>query len=203
VTQRELDRLAHQIYAELRAGQVGQQTAFDFALLVMDTGSRGPAATELAALAVEGGNRERIAELARQVLADIGFEPDFTDEPGWLDVFQRALAILQADLLATGLNGAAGMVMHEGSDVPAVLITFRGNRGSTSGMPPAEGSNPLDALVAVADELQDAVVHDLMSAWPLCPVHRYGGHSRAHENAAVWWCNGSSGHVIAPIGRLE
>jgi hypothetical protein len=200
VTRRELYRLAHQIYAGLRTGHIDAEVAFDFATLVMDTGSGNPAAAELAAVATEAGSRERIADLSRQLLTDIEFEPDFTDEPGWLAAFQQALAIVQADLRATGLDGTAGMVMHEGS---RVLITFGGHWGSTSGIPPAEGSNQVKALAAVADELQDAVMDQLMSAWPLCAVHGYGAHARAHENTAVWWCNGSGGHVIAPIGQLK
>jgi hypothetical protein len=35
----------------------------------------------------------------------------------------------------------------------------------------------------------------------VCPAHPLAAHARAHEGTAVWWCAGSGGHVVAPIGQ--
>ena len=53
----------------------------------------------------------------------------------------------------------------------------------------------------VADELQNSVMHVLWgTVWPVCPAHHLGAHAREHDGTAVWWCNGSGGHVIVAIG---
>ncbi len=80
-------------------------------------------------------------------------------------------------------------------------VEFRGGYGSTSGIAPEVGSNPLWALVAVADEAQDSVMETLKGVWPVCPTHQLGAHSREHAGQGVWWCNGDGGHVIAAIGQ--
>jgi hypothetical protein len=54
----------------------------------------------------------------------------------------------------------------------------------------------------VADDLQNSIMHILWgTVWPVCPAHNLGAHACDHEGAAVWWCNGSGGHVIAAIGK--
>jgi hypothetical protein len=61
-------------------------------------------------------------------------------------------------------------------------------------------SNP-EALAETADYLQDHVVEDLWSPWPVCPVHDVGVYSEVHDGAAVWWCRSGS-HLVAPVGQL-
>jgi hypothetical protein len=80
---------------------------------------------------------------------------------------------------------------------------FRGGgSGSTVGIHPSQASDPLQALIAVADDLQNSVMHILWgTVWPLCPAHNLGAHPREHHHTAVWWCNGTGGHVIAAIGQ--
>ena len=59
-----------------------------------------------------------------------------------------------------------------------------------------------DVLVAVADDLQNSVMHVLWgTVWPVCPTHDLGAHTREHDGVAVWWCNSLGGHVIAPMGQ--
>ena len=55
--------------------------------------------------------------------------------------------------------------------------------------------------MAVADDAQDAVMHSIWGAWPVCRSHQLGVHPEARDNTAVWWCEGSGGHVAAPIGQ--
>jgi hypothetical protein len=197
----QLDQLARPVYAGLRAGHVAPEAAFDLAVFVMDRGHSDPVLAELAELDVDGQQEQRLAELAGRVLAVSGWEPGFADEPDWLEAITQALASVEADLRATGLEGPVRLVLIDGEPGRAhAFVEFRGGYGSTGGIPPAAGGDPVSALVAVADELQDAVVHDLMTAWPLCPVHKLGAHPVEHAGVAVWRCSGSGGHVIAAIG---
>jgi hypothetical protein len=73
--------------------------------------------------------------------------------------------------------------------------------GTSGGVFPLSGSDPVSALVAVADDAQDAVMHTIWGAWPVCPAHGLGVSAREAGGAAVWSCKGAGGHVAAPIGR--
>ena len=74
---------------------------------------------------------------------------------------------------------------------------------ASGGIFPASGADPLTALVAVADDAQEALMEALWEAWPVCPAHRLGVHARDHEQRAVWWCTGDGGHAVAAIGEWQ
>jgi hypothetical protein len=198
----EFERLARQVYVGLRAGVVNCEAVFDLACSLLEWGQPDPAAEELAALAAEGTDQERIAELARQVLAESTWEPGFDVEPSRLAVLKEALDAVRSDMQATGLRGPVRLVVPSWSWPSHAHVEFwGGGYGSTSGIAPEIGSNPLWALVAVADETQDSVMETIEGVWPVCTTHQLGAHSREHEGQAVWWCNGDGGHVIAAIGQ--
>jgi hypothetical protein len=48
----------------------------------------------------EQADRDRIVELARQVVATSGFEPGFDVEPGRLAVLEEALEVVRSDMRA-------------------------------------------------------------------------------------------------------
>ena len=131
----------------------------------------------------------------------MGFEPDFELEPQLLAGLEQALETVHADLRATGLSGLVRLVVLAGSEPPNAFAEFWGAYGSTSGITPVTGSEPVGALVAVADDLQDAVMDSTSVVWPVCPGHSFGAHPRVYDCQPVWWCNGGGGHVIAIIGR--
>jgi hypothetical protein len=87
--------------------------------------------------------------------------------------------------------------------VNAYVKTWDGYTGIAEGIYPASGADPVSALVAVADDAQDALMHALFAAWPVCPVHPLGVHARDREGAAVWWCSGDGGHAITAIGEWQ
>lgn len=117
----------------------------------------------------------------------------------WIESLEPALRVVEADLRATGLDGSVGLIL----DGAAAHAVFRGGgSGSTHRMEPADAADPVDALVAVADDLQNSVMHMLWgTVWPVCPAHNLGAHALEYEGEAVWWCKHSGGHVIAAIGR--
>jgi hypothetical protein len=130
-----------------------------------------------------------------------GSEPTFDDEPGWLATLQEALEMVKADLRASGLPDAVRLYTCDGSRNVSV-DAWAGNSAS-EGISPEQGSDPVTALAAVADDAQEAVQISICGAWPICPVHELGVHARAHQGAAVWWCRADGGHAMARIGRLS
>jgi hypothetical protein len=193
------ERLAARIYAAARDGAVDRDSGFDLASLVLDYQPLNPRAAELADLCVAGADEERIAEAARLVLDDT-FEPGFAEEPAWFAALTEALDFVNADIRATGLPGTARLVIPEWSDRNAWVQTWDGHHGSSGGIAPGSGKDPVTALAAVADEAQDAVMESIWAAWPVCPAHQLGVHVEVRDGAVVWWCQGSGGHPVAPVG---
>jgi len=193
------ETLAARVYVAARDGAVDRDAGFDLACLVLDYQPLDARAAELAALCVAGADEARIAEAARLVL-DETFEPGFAEEPGWFAALTDALDRVNADMRATGLPGTARLVVPEWSGRNAFVETWDGHHGSGGGIFPDSGRDPALALAAVADDAQDAVMEAIWGAWPVCPAHQLGVHAAERAGAAVWWCTGSGGHAVAPIG---
>jgi hypothetical protein len=199
----EFERLAGRIYVQARDGAVDFEAAFDLACFLIEWGPADPLVRQLAERSAEGTNRAQVREIALQVLAH-RYRPGFDVEPAPLAVLEEALEAVKADMRSTGLAGPVRLVVPDWAPPRSAFVEFRGyGYGSTSGITPEDGSDPLSALIAVADCAQDSVIETLHEVWPLCPVHQLGAHPREHDAAAVWWCNGSRGHVIAPIGQWK
>lgn len=197
-------RLARQAYAGARRGTLDAEVAFDLACFLMTQDEPDPLARELAELAANGADGKELSGLALRLLSDAGFEPGFTDEPSRLEALDRALRVVEADVRATGLDGPVGLLLNDyDGHAQYAHAAFRGGgSGSTVGIDSSQATDPVEALVAVADDLQNSVMHILWgTVWPVCPAHSLGAHAREHDGAAVWWCNGFTGHVIAAIGR--
>ena len=193
--------MASQVYVGARDGVLSPEAAFDLACLLAEWGPSGPLVRELAERSAEGTDPEKIAGLARRVLALTTFQPGFDLEPVLLAGLEAALEAIKADMRATGLAGPVRLIITDWNSPPHAYAEFRGHSGNGSGIGPDNGSDPRWALVAVADDLQDAVMETLWEVWPLCSAHNLGAHARAHDGTAVWWCNASGGHIIAPIGK--
>jgi hypothetical protein len=200
----QFDQLASRVYAGLRDGALDAEATFDLAGFLMDWGPFSTTVHELAEQSVAGTDPVRLAELAGRVLEESEFEPGFDAEPRLLDELEHALEAVKADMQATDMAGPVHMTFAEapGSYLRNTFADFRGSFSYTGGIAPSQGRDRVSALLAVADDVQDAVMGSLMIVWPVCPDHNFGGHPRESGSQAVWWCNGGgSGHVIAPIGH--
>lgn len=198
----EFDRLARLVYVGARDGTLDPEAAFDLACFLMDGGPPSDAVRRLAEQSVAGTDPAMLADLARQVLEEVRFEPDFEVEPRLLEVFRRALEAVRADMRATGLGDPDRVNLRlDDSYMRHNFAHLHGYFRFTRGIAPGEGPERVTALVAVADDVQDAVMGVLTMAWPVCPAHHFGGHPREHDGRAVWWCKGGGGHVIALIGH--
>lgn len=126
------------------------------------------------------------------------------EEPSWVEVLERALRVVEADVRATGLDGSVSLLFDDWADsVQCVHAVYDGSgSGSTVGLNSEYVRSPVLALVAIADDLQNSIMHVYWgTVWPVCPAHNLGAHAREHRGEAVWWCNHADGHVIAAIGE--
>jgi len=175
-------RLSSAVYIAARAGTVDCAAAFDLAASWLEERPRDPDATELAALSLEcrQASQPRMAE--------------------------AAMRLVNRDLAATGIRQLCTLRVYEEGlnwSTNAYVETWDGYTGHAQGIYPASGSDPVSALIDVADDAQDAIMHALSAAWPACPAHRLGAHARSHEEAAVWWCSGDGGHTVTAIGEWQ
>jgi hypothetical protein len=166
-----------------------------------------PDAMELATLSLEcrQASQPRMAEVALRLLATANFRPGFKEEPGWLACLEDAMRLVNRDVAATGVGRACKLRVHDEGlnwSVNAYVETGDGYTGVAQGIYPASGADPVSALVDVAEDAQDALMHALFAAWPVCPVHRLGAHARDQEDA-VWWCSGDGGHAVTAIGEWQ
>jgi len=137
---------------------------------------------------------------------DANFCPGFQEEPGWLACLEDAMRLVNRDVAATGIRRPCQLRVHDDErnwSLNAYVETWDGYTGTGPGIYPASGADPVSALIAVAEDAQDALMHALSAAWPACPVHRLGAHARDHQEAAVWWCAGDGGHAVTAIGEWQ
>ena len=205
----DFDRLSSAVYIAARAGEVDCAAAFDLAASWLEERPQDPDATELATLSIEctQASQPRMAEVALRLLATTDFLPGFKEEPGWLACLEDAMRLVNRDVAATGIRRPCQLRVHDddglNGSVNAYVQTWDRYTGTTEGIYPASGAHPVSALVAVADDAQDALMHAHCAAWPVCPVHRLGAHARDHEEAAIWWCSGDGGHAVTAIGQWQ
>jgi hypothetical protein len=200
------DRLCRSVYIAARANTVDCTDAFDLAAEAMALRPRDPDAAELASLSVDclPASRPRMATVALRLLDTVGFDAGFAEEPAWLARLEDAVRRVNRDVAASGLPHGCALRVHDdqpGLAGTAQVATWDGHTGSTPGIHPAAGAHEVSALVEVADDAQDAMMHALWAAWPVCPVHRLGVHAEEHDEAAVWWCAGDDGHAVAAVGE--
>jgi hypothetical protein len=199
-------RLSSAVYIAARTGTVDCTAAFDLAAEWLADHPQDPDATELASLSIDcaPASQPRLAEVALRLLATADFCPGFAEEPGWLACLEDAMRLVNRDVAATGIGRACRLRVYDenlGRGGNAYVETWDGYNGSAQGVFPESGADPVSGLVAVAEDAQDAIMHSLWAAWPMCPVHRLGVHAREHEGTGVWWCPGG-GHAVAVIGEF-
>ena len=108
--------------------------------------------------------------------------------------------------VATELVGAD---IASSTDMPAPSWDYRIEEGgafrlahfSHFATSPVMGIDREDVIVEVADFMQDEVIEDLHSPWPVCPDHDTGTYAQVVEGKAAWYCRFGS-HAVAAIGQL-
>lgn len=100
------DRLCRTVYLAAREGAVDCTAAFDLAAAKLEVYPLDADATELAWLSLEcaEASQRRMAEVALRLLATMGWDPGFREEPGWLASLDEAMRLVNRDVAATGIR---------------------------------------------------------------------------------------------------
>jgi hypothetical protein len=204
----ELERHLDALYVAVRDGlSVDRQAAFDVAMNELEYYPRRAEARELAEASVADGDEARLASAAAAFLDAYGYEPGFDQAPERLARLERALDAVRADMQATGLTRQVRLVRPAWAYGNAVVETWAGDQGWTSGVFSSDAADDLSALIAVAEQARQAIMESLGyqstgRAWPVCRAHGLGTSPAVRHGAGVWWCDGGGGHGSAEIGRL-
>jgi len=197
----EYDLLQERIYQDLRDGRPVRDAAVELACFLLD-GRPDPVVRELVERSPGELTDERVAELAGRLIAD--FEPGFDLAPERWTTLLEALRTVERDLRATGPNRTAQVELFQpdwAREWGTAHVRYDGQTHG-SGIASWAGTDPDQALEAVAEALQEQVMEFTWTVWPLCPIHRTGLHaSRDAGQRAVWHCRPCSGPVAA-IGEL-
>jgi hypothetical protein len=159
-------------------------------------------------LSVDLGDAWSGAELRRRIGAlERGFR-SFYDVHGPADratveqAFLLHLVALARDNVATVMPDVERTtklrpIVEVDECAAAVRVSVNGSYTTPS---VEEWENP-EALADLAGYIQEQVIDELNSTWPVCPDHGQVLIPEVHEGAAIWWCR-SSEHQVAPVGDL-
>ena len=147
----------------------------------------------------------QMTDLARRILDDVGFDPGFDLAPERLETLRAALRIVARDLPTRGIEGEPEIeVLEDWFPVGAGVRLADGRRLSWGGhILPGVGDDPTMALTSLAIMIQESLLERTWRVWPVCPRHGLGVHGSERDGAAVWWCAGDDGHILAPVGELS
>jgi hypothetical protein len=124
-----------------------------------------------------------------------------------LEDARRLLPAVIADATSVGMTLDVRLELDGWANL-RVLVRYEPgghHHGASGGGLQLPANNDPDLLASLADEVQEvSMERDQVNifVWPLCPVHRLGGHAIVVADRAVWSCNGAGGHVISAIGEL-
>jgi hypothetical protein len=112
-----------------------------------------------------------------------------------LELARDAAELVGADVRATTDIETASADLRIESD--GLRVAYLGSYATTTVM----AITAPEVICEVSDSMQDQVVEDVHSGWPMCPEHAVGAYPRVVENRAVWYCRKFQ-HIVAPIGQL-
>jgi hypothetical protein len=119
------------------------------------------------------------------------------------DARQLLLARRAVELVETDVQRTAGIEMRFdvgiktiNDDFEIVVVSYRGSYQT----PVIFALRQPEATAEVADNMQDLIVKELHSAWPVCPSHDRGLYAMVDEGNAVWYCR-SGTHSATRIGE--
>ncbi|WP_329596007.1 hypothetical protein OIE43_00295 [Streptomyces pseudovenezuelae] len=197
-------QLMRRVYLGLREDNLDPQDVVALACELLDWFHCTDAVLEVVERNPAEVTPAEMTALARRVLDDVGFDPGFDLAPERLDTLRAALRIVARDLPTRGIEGEPEIeILEEWFPVGAGVRLADGARLNWGGpVLPNMCNDPAMALTSLAIMIQESLLEWTWQVWPVCPRHHLGVHGSERDGAAVWWCAGDGGHILAPVGEL-
>ncbi|QIY67216.1 hypothetical protein HEP85_05205 [Streptomyces sp. RPA4-2] len=199
------EQLERRVYVGLREDNLDPRHVVALACELLDRSHCTDAVLEVVERSPAEVSPAEMTALARRILDDTGFEPGFDLAPERLEVLRTALRIVARDLHTRGIDGAPEIeVLEDWFPVGAGVRLADGERLDWgSPILPNMCDDPAMALTSLATMIQESLLERTWRVWPVCPRHDLGVHGSERGGAAVWWCAGDGGHLLAPVGELS
>ncbi|MGW4381466.1 hypothetical protein [Kitasatospora sp. NPDC004531] len=198
------ETLGRRVYLGLREDALDPQDVVALACDLLDRFHPTAAVLEVVERNPADVPPAEMAALARRILDDAGFDPGFDLAPERLETLRSALRIVARDLSARGIRGEPEIEVLDGWFPPGAGVRLAdGERLDRGGhILPGMCDEPTTALANLAIMIQESLLESTRQVWPVCPRHGLGVHGSERDGAAVWWCAGEGGHVLARVGEL-
>jgi|SRR4051794_2766224 hypothetical protein len=148
---------------------------------------------------------QRWGPLSRDDLAQVALIERAQLEPLVVRRLRQLLAPVLADARAWDNEPDVHVQLDEDLNVLLAVSWAAGRLGGPTGSPPLPVGEA-EMVAWLADAVQEVTMErDQVDCrvWPVCSRHHLGGHAMVRAGAAIWWCNGGSGHLLAPIGKVH
>ncbi|MFF8478668.1 hypothetical protein [Streptomyces sp. NPDC015414] len=198
------EQLMRRVYLGLREDNLDPQDVVALACELLDWFQCTDAVLEVVERNPAEVSPAEMTALARRVLDDVGFDPSFDLAPERLEMLRAALRIVARDLPTRGIEGEPEIeLLEDWFPVGAGVRLADGERLNWGGpILPNMCDDPAMALASLAILIQESLLEWTWQVWPVCPRHDLGVHGLERDGAAVWWCAGDGGHILAPVGEL-
>ncbi|MDX3493090.1 hypothetical protein ACKI1I_14510 [Streptomyces turgidiscabies] len=196
--------LMRRVYVGLREDSLDPRQVVALACELLDWSHSTDAILEVVERNPAEVPRVDMTALARRILDDMGFEPDFDLAPERLETLRAALRIVARDLPTRGIEGEPEIeVLEDWFPVGAGVRLADGERLNWGGhILPSMCDDLVTALTCLTIMIQESLLERTWQVWPVCPRHDLGVHVSEREREVVWWCTADAGHVLAPVGEL-
>lgn len=200
----DTEQLQQRVYLGLRTGDLDPQDLVALACDLLDWFPCTDAVLDVVELNPAEMSPEEMADRARRILDDVGFDPGFDLAPERSETLRAALRIVARDLRLRGIEGEPEIeILQDWFLVGAGIRLADGERLNWGGpILPTMCDDPTVALASLARLIQESLLERTWQVWPVCPGHDLGVHASERHGAAVWWCAGDDGHILAPVGEL-
>ncbi|MEV7394085.1 MULTISPECIES: hypothetical protein [unclassified Streptomyces] len=200
----DTEELTRRVYLGLREGDSDPQDVVALACQLLDWFHHTDAILEVVERNPAEVPQAEMTALARRILDDVGFDPGFDLAPERVETLRAALRIAARDLPTRGIEGEPEIeILQDWFPVGAGVRLADGNRLNWGGpILPNMCDDPTTALTSLAILIQESLLERTWQVWPVCPRHDLGAHGSKRNGAAVWWCAGDHGHILAPVGQL-
>jgi hypothetical protein len=168
--------LMGRIHTALRHGDLDAESVLELACVLEESGVSTPVTRELLERPAGEPSVADLTRLGGSLLRAAHFEPTFALDPTLWTTLESALAVVERDVRTVGFTGTLRLIIPDWDGGRNAWVEYKGEYHG-NGIPPFAGEDAQQALVAVADSVQEVIMELVWTVWPVCATHDRGAHA--------------------------